>query len=280
MPNESHLHRCMKTVLDKREVRGIKRSLKELPESSVDFSSNDFLSLGTSPSFRRKYLENLTRASETLRFAGSGSRLLDGNSKYAEELEEFIAGFHNAPCGLLFTSGFDSNSSVFSCVPQPGDVIIHDELIHASTHDGMRMSRAGKRIPFTHNSVKVFEKVLQEEKDRDPLIRDGKRSVFVAVESVYSMDGDFAPIEEMLDVMERVLPLQNGHMIVDEAHSTGIFGPKGAGVVQELGVEDRVFLRLHTFGKALAGNGGTYSLFFSIWRISQISNKNFGGFNC
>ena len=265
-PASSHLHRCMQAALDNREARGMKRALKAFPEFSIDFSSNDFLSLGTRPSFRKTYLDNLRRASETLRLSGTGSRLLDGNSTYAEDLESFIAAFHNAECGLLFTSGFDLNKSVFSCIPQPGDVIIYDELVHASTHDGMRMSRAGKRIPFKHNSVEAFERVLVAERDTDLLIRDGNRSVFVAVESLYSMDGDFAPIRKMLDVLERVLPLRNGHMIVDEAHSTGIIGPKGAGVVQELGVEGRVFLRLHTFGKALAGNGGkllpTYVLCF------------------
>lgn len=257
--DESHLLRCMQTALDNREERGMRRTLKNLPESSIDFSSNDFLSLRTSPSFRRTYLDNLSQASETIHLSGAGSRLLDGNSKYAEDLEAFISAFHNSPCGLLFNSGFDLNKSVFSCIPQPGDVVIHDELIHASTHDGMRMSRAGKRIPFKHNSVEDLERILQGEKDMDSLISEGKRSVFVAVESLYSMDGDFAPIKEVLDVMERVLPLGNGYMIVDEAHSTGIFGPKGAGVVQELGVESRVFLRLHTFGKALAGNGGMCS---------------------
>lgn len=264
-PN-SHLHHSMQTALRNREARGMKRTLKSLPSTSTDFSSNDFLSLSTSPSFRSTYLSNLTSASSTLRLSGTGSRLLDGNSAYAEDLESFIATFHNAETGLLFTSGFHCNHSVYACVPQPGDVIVFDELIHASTHDGMRASRAGRTVSFGHNSVESFERVLRAEKERDELVRDGKKSVFVAVESLYSMDGDIAPIKEMLDVLEDVLPEGNGYMIVDEAHSTGIVGPRGAGVVQELGVEGRVFLRLHTFGKALAGNGGMFAPLRSVGR--------------
>ncbi|KAL1960277.1 hypothetical protein VTO42DRAFT_8237 [Malbranchea cinnamomea] len=252
---QSHLIRTMQAALEQRDARQTRRRLTPIPASAADFSSNDFLSLGSSPAFRDRYLENLRQVSASHRLANNGSRLLDGNSQYAEDLERFIADFHNAPCGLLFTSGFDANVSVFSCVPQPGDIIIHDELIHASTHNGMRLSRAGKRIPFKHNSVEALELVIRTEKDRDPLINRGTRNVFVAVETVYSMDGDFAPIKEMLDAMERLLPNKNGHMIVDEAHSTGVFGPRGAGIVQALGVEHRVFLRLHTFGKAVAANG-------------------------
>lgn len=253
----THLAHCMQTALKNRQTRGIQRELKTFPESSVDLSSNDFLSLATSATFRLKYLQNLGHASATRPLASTGSRLLDGNSPYAVELEEFIVAFHEAPDGLLFSSGFSANVGVFSCVPQPGDAIVYDELIHASTHDGMRLSRAGKRVSFSHNSVESFEEVLSGVEDGDPLVRNGQRSVFVAVESVYSMDGDFAPIREMLDVIDAVLPQGNGYMIVDEAHATGAFGPRGAGMVQMLGVQDRVFVRTHTFGKALASNGGT-----------------------
>jgi 8-amino-7-oxononanoate synthase len=254
--NGSHLLRCVRTVLDKRRAKGTLRQLRTFPSSSVDFSSNDFLSLSTSPAFQQQYLENLAAAVPTNRLASTGSRLLDGNSAYAERLERFIAAFHNAPCGLLFNSGFDANAGVFASLPQPGDVIIYDELIHASVHDGMRLSRAERRIPFKHNSVQSFENVLQEELSKNGLLEKGYASLFVAVESLYSMDGDFAPLRELLDILENRLHQRNGYMIVDEAHSTGVFGPKGAGVVQSLGLENRVFLRLHTFGKALAGNGG------------------------
>lgn len=184
-----------------------------------------------------------------------GSRLLDGNSSYAESIEKDIAEFHNAPSALLFNSGFDANSGIFSCLPQRRDVVIYDEYIHASVHEGMRLSRAAALKRFAHNDVVDFERILQEIIDGDELMRKGERNIFVAVESVYSMDGDVAPIVRILDILDKRLPQRNGHLIVDEAHSTGVFGERGRGLVCALGVEDRVLARLHTFGKALSSGG-------------------------
>ncbi|EEH17388.2 hypothetical protein PABG_07384 [Paracoccidioides brasiliensis Pb03] len=249
------LLRAFQSRLDQREVKGHRRRLKVAPPNSVDFSSNDFLSLSTSAVLRSHFLQTLASESSSHALASKGSRLLDGNSAYAEKLERFIASFHHAESGLLFNSGYDANLSVFSCIPQPGDVILYDELIHASVHDGMRLSRAAKRIPFKHNSTDSFFGIAQGLVQNDPLIASGERSVFVALESLYSMDGDIAPIAELLEVVREVFPQGNGYMVVDEAHSTGVFGPRGAGVIQELGVENRIFLRLHTFGKALASHG-------------------------
>ncbi|KAL2837547.1 pyridoxal phosphate-dependent transferase [Aspergillus pseudodeflectus] len=249
------LRDSLRQALHQRETKLCRRKLTVLPSSSVDFSSNDFLSLSTSPVLRARFLDHLQQAPPLHPFASGGSRLLDGNSAYAENLEKFIAEFHNAPSGLLFNSGFDANVGVLSTIPQPGDLIVYDELIHASAHEGMRLSRAGKRVKFSHSSPEALEAVLQAEISSDPQLRDGHRNVFIVVESVYSMDGDVAPIGDFLEVSERLLPCKNGHFIVDEAHATGVFGPRGAGVVQQLGVEDRIFIRMHTFGKALASHG-------------------------
>ncbi|KAL3495512.1 pyridoxal phosphate-dependent transferase [Aspergillus germanicus] len=249
------LRDSLRQALHQREAKLCRRKLTVLPLSSVDFSSNDFLSLSTSPGLRARLLNHLQQAPPLHPFASGGSRLLDGNSAYAENLENFIAEFHNAPNGLLFNSGFDANVGVLSTIPQPGDIIVYDELIHASAHEGMRLSRAGKRVKFSHSSPEALEAVLQAEISADPQLRDGHRNVFIVVESVYSMDGDVAPIGDFLEVAERLLPCKNGHFIVDEAHATGVFGPRGAGVVQQLGVEDRIFIRMHTFGKALASHG-------------------------
>ncbi|KAL2841429.1 pyridoxal phosphate-dependent transferase [Aspergillus pseudoustus] len=249
------LRDSLRQALHRREAKLCRRKLTVLPSSSVDFSSNDFLSLSTSPAFRARFLNHLKRAPPLHPFASGGSRLLDGNSAYAEELEEFIATFHNAPSGLIFNSGYDANVGVLSTIPQPGDIIVYDELIHASAHEGMRLSRAGKRVKFAHSSPEGLEAVLQSQILADPQLRDGQRNVFIVVESVYSMDGDVAPIADFLEVVERLLPRKNGYFIVDEAHATGVFGPRGAGVVQQLGVEDRIFIRMHTFGKALASHG-------------------------
>ncbi|EAW15673.1 aminotransferase class I/II-fold pyridoxal phosphate-dependent enzyme [Aspergillus fischeri NRRL 181] len=249
------LRESLRQALLRREAKSSRRRLTVLPQSSVDFSSNDFLSLSTSPVFRERFLELLHQAPPLYPFASGGSRLLDGNSTYAEELENFIAQFHSAPSGLLFNSGFDANVGVFSCVPQPGDLIVYDELIHASAREGMRLSRAGKRVPFSHSSPDSLDEVLQSHIAADPLIQTGSRNVFVAIESIYSMDGDIAPIQDFIRVVDRLLPRGNGYFIVDEAHATGVFGPRGAGVVQGLGVEKRMFIRVHTFGKALASHG-------------------------
>ncbi|KAK2811203.1 hypothetical protein FQN50_002300 [Emmonsiellopsis sp. PD_5] len=255
MDPSNALLRSFQTCLDDREAKGHRRRLKVLPSNAVDFSSNDFLSLSTSPSFRSHFLSKIALASSSYPLGSKGSRLLDGNSTYAEDLECLVACFHQAESGLLFNSGYDANLAVFSCIPQPGDIVLYDELIHASIHDGMRLSRAGKRIPFKHNSVDNFAGVLRKLIDNDPMILAGERNVFIAVESLYSMDGDFAPIVELLETLEALLPKGNGHMIVDEAHSTGVFGPRGSGIVQELGVQNRVLIRLHTFGKALTSHG-------------------------
>lgn len=219
----------------------------------IDFSSNDFLSLSTSPILRSAYLEELNQH-PAFRLGSTGSRLLDGNSPYAETLENTIASFHNAEAALLFNSGFDANEGFFACVPQPGDVVIFDEFVHASAREGIKLSRASKSIPFRHCDVEDLRKVIAEVKRGNWEVREGRRSVFVAVESLYSMDGDLAPLGEIVELVESELG-GNGLLVVDEAHSTGIYGEEGRGVVCEKGLEQRVFARLHTFGKALACNG-------------------------
>lgn len=154
----------------------------------------------------------------------------------------------------MFNSGFDANEGFFACVPQSGDVILFDAFIHASVHEGMRLSRAGRKIKFEHNSVEDLERILSGLLS-DEKVRKGERNVFVAVESLYSMDGDLGPLKDIVELVERLLPSGNGHIIVDEAHSNGIYGFQGRGIVCSLGLEDKIFARLHTFGKAIGCNG-------------------------
>ena len=154
---------------------------------------------------------------------------------------------------------------------------MYDEAIHASVHEGMRGSRVKNdkknKIAFRHNDVGDLERVLlglmsghEEDLDNHDTrmskdsegVRNGKRNVFVAVEAIYSMDGDVANLLEIVELVERLLPMGNGYVIVDEAHATGVLGPKGRGLVCKLQLENRVFARLHTFGKALACGGGQY----------------------
>lgn len=253
---QSNLERALSVALERRKKQSTLRKLTTYPPDSIDFSSNDFISLAQSNELRQAFLKELNAESTTFPLGSGGSRLLDGNSTYAENLERDIAAFHGASSGLLCNSGFDANVGLFSCLPQPGDVVIYDEYIHASVHDGMRASRVKNQIAFAHNSVSAFRETLQSCVEGEEGFWKGTRNVFVAVEAIYSMDGDVAPLKEIADVVEELLPLGNGHIIVDEAHSTGVLGPNGSGLVSELGLEDRVSIRLHTFGKAMACNGG------------------------
>lgn len=243
-------------VLFRRSQESRLRTLTLAHPHSVDFSSNDFLSLSNSSSLRNKFLEIIS-SSPNAPFGSGGSRLLDGNSVYVEELERFIAHHHRAEAngGLLFNSGYDANAGFFACVPQPGDIVLYDESVHASIHEGMRTSRATKKIKFLHNSTNALKSILDDISHDKEFVGN----IFVAVESVYSMDGDVAPLKEMLNVSDETIP--GGVLfVVDEAHATGVIGNYGRGLVCALSLEKRVFARLHTFGKAMACNGGNTTL--------------------
>ena len=222
---------------------------------AVDFSSNDTLSLGASGVLRAEFAHELECHPDIPPGAGS-SRVMDGNYAYLEQVEDEIAQFHGAEAGLIMGSGFEANLAIFAAIPRPGDAIVYDELVHASTHDGMLHSQALTRVPFRHNDVDSFRDVMMSICDSQPLIRQGKRCVIVAVESFYSMDGDVCPLSELIEAAKEIFPDGNAQFLMDEAHSTGVVGPKGAGLVCELGLEKEVAIRLHTFGKALSASGG------------------------
>lgn len=252
------LDQSLTSALQSREQRAIRRRLPQPPPSPppIDFSSNDYLSLATSPSLRDAFLRAAAAAPHGELLGSGGSRLLVPQRAHAA-LEARLAKFFDAPSALLFNSGFDANAGLFACVPQAGDAVILDELIHASVHDGVRASRVrDAQYNFANNDVRSFKHACERVLRDRPGAVDGKSSVFVAVESVYSMDGTFAPLKEIVDLLEHYFPCGNAYLIVDEAHATGIYGPNGAGRVAELGLQHRVFARLHTFGKALAGTGG------------------------
>ncbi|KAL6709231.1 hypothetical protein ACN47E_001638 [Coniothyrium glycines] len=243
----------LKGLLEKRRAKSTLRNLTLPAAGLVDFSSNDFLSLATSSQLKDEFHEEL-RSCDAPQGSG-GSRLLDGNSIYAEELEHDIARFHGAEAGLLFNSGFDANAGFFSCVPQPNDWIVYDEYVHASVHDGMRLSRAKGTLSFRHNSVQDLKEVLQKLTDTMASSEHPVGNIIVAVESIYSMDGDVAPLRGIVDTVHNIVGHDRGYIVVDEAHSTGVLGSEGRGLVCQLGLERRILARLHTFGKALASNG-------------------------
>ena len=223
--------------------------------TAIDFCSNDLLSLGATGKLRTAFLEELAQHPDFALYSG-GSRLMDGNYDYIEQVEQEIADLHGAETALIVNSGWEGNAAIYSAIPRPGDAIIYDELVHASTHAGMATSLALTRVAFRHNSVDAFRESMSSIVDSQPMIRDGSRSIIVSVESVYSMDGDVCPLLELLEIAREICPKGNAVFVVDEAHATGILGPRGAGLVSALGVEKDIAVRLHTYGKALASTGG------------------------
>jgi 8-amino-7-oxononanoate synthase len=227
----------LKKALGARESENALRTLRT-PAGLIDFCSNDYLGFARSPQLAERTAEEF--AAQPVSNGSTGSRLLSGNSAYAEKLESELAAFHHAEAGLIFNSGYDANLGLFSAVAKRGDTIIADELIHASMIDGIRLSRADY-YRFRHNDPGSLEEKL----------RIGKGNILVAVESVYSMDGDQAPLRAISELCEKY----GASLIVDEAHATGIFGQQGRGLVNELELEKKVFARVHTFGKALGCHG-------------------------
>lgn len=221
--------------LDERKSAGLYRVLK--PENNlIDFCSNDYLGFAKSTELKERIEKEIAGLPYYLN-GSTGSRLLSGNSNYTEDLEQQIAQFHKAEAGLIFNSGYDANVGLFSSLPQRGDTIISDELIHASIIDGVRLSHAN-RYTFKHNDLESLEAKLKQ----------AKGICYVVIESVYSMDGDTPPIAEILLLTEKY----NAALIVDEAHALGLHQ---RGLVCELGLEDRIFARVITFGKALGCHG-------------------------
>jgi len=214
--------------LAERKEKGSLRSLS-LFEGMVDFCSNDYLSVAR------------TTHQPAIYSGSTGSRLISGNSKGAIEAEFYLADFFQSEAGLLFNSGYDANLGLFSSLPQKGDTVLYDELIHASVRDGIRLSHA-KAYSFRHNDVLDLQKKVEQ-------VKEG--TIFVAIESLYSMDGDFAPLRVITELCEE----KNALLIVDEAHAAGVFGTEGRGLMEQEQLHDRCFARLVTFGKAYGSHG-------------------------
>ena len=228
----------LRELLNKRELKGNIRSLTTT-DSLIDFFSNDYLGLAGSQELWQMIRQNYD-ALGSKKNGATGSRLLSGNSAYCEDLESYLASIFKAEATLLFNSGYSANQAVLSSVPQKGDTIIYDEHIHACIKEGARLSFA-RQYSFKHNDTVDLTKTL----DRS------EGNIFVVVESVYSMDGDAGQIQEILAVCRAY----GASLIVDEAHSTGVVGAGGNGLVCSLGLEKEVFLRIYTFGKGMGVYG-------------------------
>jgi 8-amino-7-oxononanoate synthase len=225
----------IKNKLDERKASGTYRTLKtERP--LIDFCSNDYLGFARSAALKEDVDRYLQNHPDYLNGA-TGSRLLSGNTAFCEELETEIAQYHNAEAGLIFNSGYDANLGLFSSLPQRGDTIITDELIHACIIDGARLSHAN-RYTFKHNNLNSLEDKLKH----------ATGNCYIAIESIYSMDGDSAPLKEIIELATAY----KAQVIVDEAHAVGVFGK---GLVNELNLQHQIFARVVTFGKALGTHG-------------------------
>ncbi|MBG8555953.1 aminotransferase class I/II-fold pyridoxal phosphate-dependent enzyme [Hymenobacter guriensis] len=235
MSDLSPLHQRLAAQLAQREAAGTRRCLSLPAAGLVDFSSNDYLGLSRHPAVQAALQLATAEA------AGStGSRLLTGNSAAAEALEQQLACFHRAEAALLFNSGYAANLGFFAAVPRRGDTILYDEASHASVKDGIRGSFA-TAWSFRHSDLHDLERKLAR----------ATGAVFVAVEALYSMDGDMAPLAELAAFCRE----KELYLVVDEAHTNGVYGALGEGLVAELGLEDAVFARILTFGKALGSQG-------------------------
>jgi 8-amino-7-oxononanoate synthase len=227
---------------DKLEIRLQNKALRILPQSSdlIDFASNDYIGFSKSEAIFNATHQFLL--DHNIKNNGAtGSRLLSGNHSLYIETENYIAQFHQSESALIFNSGYDANVGFFSSVPQKGDLILYDELCHASIRDGIQLSNA-KSYKFKHNDFEDLEKLIQ---------RNPNTLIYIVTESVFSMDGDCPNMEELVVVSEKY----NCYLVVDEAHALGVFGDIGEGLVQSLQLQDKVFARIMTFGKGLGCHG-------------------------
>jgi 8-amino-7-oxononanoate synthase len=226
-------------ALERLAERGRSRSL--LKAHGCDFSSNDYLALTTAPELRLAAEHALARG---VGLGAGGSRLLRGNDLEHEALELEAANLFNTERSLFFGGGYNANMALFSTLPQQGDLVLHDSLIHASAHDGMKLG-AAQSMAFKHNQVEDAQVCIAQWRQQGETGR-----IWIACESLYSMDGDQAPIKDLMDLADT----HDAFLLVDEAHATGVLGEGGKGLAAEFEGRENV-ISLHTCGKALGVSG-------------------------
>jgi 8-amino-7-oxononanoate synthase len=229
----------------RRQVGSLRRLTPFHRENTIDFSSNDYLGLAQSPEQHDKVEAVYQRLPRPYLLGSTGSRLLTGDSDYAQTLEKRLAKWHNRPAALLCNSGYDANLSVLSSLTI-NSLVVMDELCHNSIQMGVRLSKGCTVQTFLHNNLDDLDRILSQ-------ARGSTKPALVVVESVYSMDGDLAPLQETLNVAMK----HGACVIVDEAHGLGVFGENGIGVLAEYGLERHPALlcSVHTFGKAAGCHG-------------------------
>lgn len=216
------------------------------PRAGIDFASNDYLALAESPELAEAAAAALARG---VPVGAGGSRLLRGNHPEHEALEAEAARFFKSESALFFGAGFSANEALLSTLPQREDYIFYDSLIHASAHDGMRLARA-HRHSFPHNDIEALDRAV-----RDWRAQGATGRAWIVVESLYSMDGDFAPLDALAEIAAR----HDAFLMIDEAHATGVYGPNGRGLAAGLEGRENV-ITIHTCGKALGAFGALVCL--------------------
>lgn len=240
-----------KKLKEKLARRKAQNALRHLPveNSLVDFSSNDYLGFSKNQEISEGANKILSKA-DIVKNGSTGSRLLSGNHVMYDGLEETLVRFHESGSALVFNSGYDANIGFFSAVPQRGDIIFFDEYIHASIRDGIKLGNA-KSYKFKHNNISDLKLKCDAERSRKAVGRHNETEIYIVTESVFSMDGDSPDLNALTEFCTE----NNYHLVVDEAHAVGVFGEKGEGLVQHLGLQHQIFARIVTFGKAVGCHG-------------------------
>jgi len=239
-PSKPVAYQKIETQLRELKDKDRLRTLRD--RAGVDFTSNDYLGLAESEELRRAAADAIARG---VPVGAGGSRLLRGNHSEHEALETEAATYFGAEAALYFGAGYTANVAIFSTLPQREDIIFHDELVHASVHEGMRHGRA-ERQSVPHNDTEAFDTRLRQWRNAG-----GRGRPWIAVESVYSMDGDSPNLADLIAVADR----HDATLVIDEAHATGVNGPDGRGLAAAFEGRDNV-ITLHTCGKALGTSGG------------------------
>lgn len=216
------------------------------PRAGLDFASNDYLALAESPELAAAAAAALARG---VPIGAGGSRLLRGNHPEHEALEGEAARFFGSESAIYFSAGFSANEALLATAPQRHDLILYDALVHASAHDGMRLSLASS-VKFSHNDAGAAEEAIRAWRGKG-----GRGRVWIVIESLYSMDGDKAPLDDFSALAAK----NEAFLVIDEAHATGVYGPGGRGLAARFEGAENV-VTLHTCGKALGVMGGLLCL--------------------
>jgi 8-amino-7-oxononanoate synthase len=228
-----------KALIEKQKKGGLKNLSVGFPE--IDFCSNDYLGFSRAGLLTEKLKGTHF---ESIHYGSGGSRVETGNTHFIVEAEKQIAMFHHAESGLIFNSGYMANIGLVSSVAQKEDLVLYDEMVHDSMMDGIRLGEATNR-KFRHNDLKSLKDSIQKH-------QTNFKNIFIVVESVYSLDGDLAPL---LEISQMIKEMETVFLIVDEAHAIGVFGRQGRGLCNALGIENKCFARIYSYGKAMGCQG-------------------------